>query len=98
MNEEEHPQEEAMLRALRESSWEFRTQEARHRELEAELAAMVRHRLLTPTEELHKKELQIQKLAAKDRMAELLRDHRRRDAAPPARRASADHAMPPGAQ
>ena len=85
-----------LLDALREESWEFRTLESRHRQLEEELAALLRHRALTPLEELHKKELQKQKLLMKDRMAELIRQGQRLSA--PARRArSASPGAPPGA-
>jgi uncharacterized protein YdcH (DUF465 family) len=53
------------------------------------LTELVRHRTLTPQEELHKKALQKQKLAIKDRMAMLMQAcrsgfaRRRSHAAPP---------------
>ncbi len=82
-----------LLDALREESWEFRTLELRHRQQEEELAVLLRHRSLTPPEELHKKELQKQKLATKDRMTALIHD---RIAHPPSRTRSASRSTAPG--
>ncbi|MEW6325155.1 MAG: YdcH family protein [Nitrospirota bacterium] len=84
-----------MLEELRQHSREFRTLESRHRQLETELAELIRHRVLTPLEELHKRELQKQKLAAKDRMAQLIREHERAEA--PADRLRAVSTAPPQA-
>ncbi len=75
-----------LLEELRQESWEFRTLESRHRQLEAELAELLRHHLLTPQEEFRKKEMQKQKLAAKDRMADLMRGYERASASERPRR------------
>lgn len=61
---------------LRESSAEFRELEEAHHKLDAELAELQKRRILTPQEELLKKQLQKEKLAKKDKMAELIRLYR----------------------
>lgn len=61
---------------LRESSMEFRELEQTHHRLDAELAELQKRHVLTPQEELIKKQLQKEKLAKKDRMAELIRLYR----------------------
>lgn len=61
---------------LRESSMEFRELEQTHHRLDAELAELQKRHVLTPQEELIKKQLQKEKLAKKDQMAELIRLYR----------------------
>ena len=61
---------------LRESSTEFRELEQTHHRLDVELAELQKRHVLTPQEELVKKQLQKEKLAKKDRMAELIRLYR----------------------
>ncbi|MFM8552073.1 MAG: YdcH family protein [Nitrospiraceae bacterium] len=61
---------------LKESSVEFRELDQAHHKLDAELAELQKRHVLTPQEELIKKQLQKEKLAKKDRMAELIRLHR----------------------
>lgn len=61
---------------LRRSNPEFRKLESEHERLERELNELVRHRVLTPQEELHKKQIQVEKLHAKDRMEAILRHYR----------------------
>ncbi len=61
---------------LRGSSTEFRELEQTHHRLDAELAELQKRHVLTPHEELIKKQLQKEKLAKKDRMAELIRLYR----------------------
>lgn len=61
---------------LRESSTEFRELEQTHHRLDAELAELQKRHVLTPQEELVKKQLQKEKLAKKDRMAEMIRLYR----------------------
>ncbi|MFO0705550.1 MAG: YdcH family protein [Nitrospira sp.] len=61
---------------LRRMNHEFRTLETTHHRLDGELTELQRRHVLTPQEELTKKQLQKEKLAAKDRMAELIRVHR----------------------
>jgi uncharacterized protein YdcH (DUF465 family) len=61
---------------LRESSTEFKELEQTHHRLDVELAELQKRHVLTPQEELVKKQLQKEKLAKKDRMAELIRLYR----------------------
>ncbi|MBM4124262.1 MAG: DUF465 domain-containing protein [Nitrospira sp.] len=65
---------------LRQSSKEFRDLEERHHQLDAELNDLQRRHALTPQDELVKKQIQKEKLAKKDRLAELIRLHREKDA------------------
>ncbi|HZS10831.1 MAG TPA: DUF465 domain-containing protein [Nitrospirales bacterium] len=61
---------------LRASNSEFRELEEAHHRLDAELAELHKRHVLTPQEEMLKKQIQKEKLAKKDKMAELLRQHR----------------------
>jgi len=61
---------------LRESSTEYRELEDTHHRLDAELAELQKRHVLTPQEELVKKQIQKEKLAKKDKMAELIRLYR----------------------
>ncbi|MCX5723107.1 MAG: YdcH family protein [Nitrospirae bacterium] len=61
---------------LRQSSYEFRTLEESHHRLDLELTDLQKRHVLTPAEEQSKKQLQKEKLAKKDKMAELIRVHR----------------------
>ena len=61
---------------LRLSSYEFRTLEESHRRLDLELIDLQKRHVLTLVEEQSKKQLQKEKLAKKDKMAELIRAHR----------------------
>lgn len=65
-----------VLELLRESNTEFRELEETHHRLDAELAELQKRHVLTPQEELVKKQLQKEKLAKKDRMAEMIRLYR----------------------
>jgi uncharacterized protein YdcH (DUF465 family) len=65
---------------LRQSSLEFRQLEESHHRLDTELAELQKRHVLTPQEELQKKQLQKEKLAKKDKMAELMRLYREHDA------------------
>lgn len=65
--------EQGVAEQLRRSSHEFRTVEATHQRLDGELAELQKRHVLTPQEELAKKQLQKEKLALKDKMAELIR-------------------------
>ena len=62
--------------ALRTSSPEFRELEESHHRLDAELAELQKRHVLTPQEEMLKKQIQKEKLAKKDKMAELIRHYR----------------------
>jgi uncharacterized protein YdcH (DUF465 family) len=64
---------------LRQSSLEFRQLEESHHRLDTELAELQKRHVLTPQEELQKKQLQKEKLAKKDKMAELMRLYREHD-------------------
>lgn len=61
---------------LRQSNLEFRQLEESHHRLDAELAELQKRHVLTPEEELQKKRLQKEKLAKKDKMAEIMRLYR----------------------
>jgi len=61
---------------LRTSSREYRELEDSHHQLDAELQQLLKHHVLTPQEEILKKQLQVEKLAKKDRMAAMVRDQR----------------------
>lgn len=65
--------EQGIAEQLRRSSHEFRTIEESHHRLDGELTELQRRHVLTPQEELVKKQLQKEKLAMKDKMAELIR-------------------------
>ena len=65
--------EQGVAEQLRRSNHEFRTVEASHHRLDGELAELQKRHVLTPQEELTKKQLQKEKLALKDKMAELIR-------------------------
>lgn len=64
---------------LRQSSSEFRELEESHHRLDAELAELQKRHVLTPSEELLKKQIQKEKLAKKDKMAELIRLYREKE-------------------
>lgn len=68
--------ETAIVERLRKSNLEFQELEDAHHRLDHELAEMQKRHVLTPQEEITKKQLQKEKLAKKDRMAELIRDYR----------------------
>ena len=58
---------------LRQSSHEFRVMEEAHHRLDLELIQLQKRHVLTPAEELSMKQLHKEKLAKKDKMAELVR-------------------------
>lgn len=65
--------EEKIIEVLREKNWHFRHLEKLHGDLDQSLQQMGRRRVLTPQEEIQKKEFQKKKLAAKDEMVEMVR-------------------------
>lgn len=65
-----------VMEMLRQSSTEFRELEESHHRLDAELNELQKRHVLTPQEELVKKQIQKEKLAKKDKMAELVRLYR----------------------
>ncbi|MGH7163908.1 MAG: DUF465 domain-containing protein [Nitrospiraceae bacterium] len=68
--------EDRIMIALRQSSPEFRALEESHHRLDIELGELQKRHVLTPQEELLKKQIQKEKLAKKDKMAELVRLYR----------------------
>jgi uncharacterized protein len=66
--------ESAMIQQLRKTHHEFHQLEEQHRQLEERLSELMRHKVLTPQEEIEKKRLQFEKLKAKDRMAQIVRE------------------------
>ena len=68
--------ENVIVERLRQTSAEFRELEESHHRLDLELTELQKRHVLTPTEELTKKQLQKEKLAKKDKMAELIRVYR----------------------
>lgn len=65
--------EEALRLKLRMESPEFKQLEQEHRKLDSELMSFETHVYLSPEEELERRRLQKLKLAAKDRMMEMIR-------------------------
>lgn len=65
--------DDAIVEQLRQSNTEFRELEASHHRLDLELSELQKRHVLTPAEELEKKRIQKEKLAKKDRLAELIR-------------------------
>jgi len=58
---------------LRQSSHEFRVLEEAHQRLDLELIQLQKRHILTPAEEMTMKDLHKEKLAKKDKMAEMIR-------------------------
>ena len=67
--------------ALRKRNLDFRKLETEHHRLELELNQLVRHKTLTPQEESHKKQIQIEKLHAKDRLEAMVRQQMKQQSA-----------------
>ncbi|MGB0909457.1 MAG: YdcH family protein [Nitrospirales bacterium] len=68
--------DEEVAAQLRTSNDEFRELEESHHRLDAELEMLLRNHVLTPQEEVLKKQLQKEKLGKKDRMAWIVRQYR----------------------
>lgn len=68
--------DEQIAEQLRAISLEFRELEESHRRLDQELQELLKHPVLTPQEELLKKQIQKEKLGKKDRMAAMIREFR----------------------
>jgi len=77
MSDEQH----SLKEKLRKQNEDFRKLETEHHRLERELNRLIRHKTLTPEEETHKKQIQVEKLHAKDRMEAMIRDYMNRPAA-----------------
>ena len=56
---------------------EFRRLFDQHVHLDEQIKRMLRRKVLTPGEELQRKQLQVEKLHTKDQMEAILREHRR---------------------
>ncbi len=65
--------EDVVVAKLRVEDSEFQKWEQEHRKLENTLMNFETHRYLTPEEEVERKRIQKLKLAAKDRMMEIVR-------------------------
>jgi uncharacterized protein len=65
--------EEALVTRLRIENSEYQKWEQEHRKLEDSLMLFETHRYLTPEEEVERKRIQKLKLAAKDKMMEIIR-------------------------
>jgi len=65
--------EEALVAQLRNENDEYKRLELEHRGLEDTLMSFEVHRYLTPEQEVERKRIQKLKLAAKDRMMEMIR-------------------------
>jgi len=68
--------EEVLREKLRVENPEFQKWEQEHRKLEDTLMSFESHRYLTPEEEMERKRIQKLKLAAKDRMMDIVRRSR----------------------
>lgn len=68
--------DEALVARLRMENLEFQKWEQEHRKLEDNLMGFETHRYLSPEEEVERKRIQKLKLAAKDRMMEIIRRSR----------------------
>ena len=69
--------EQEIIEHLKKESEEFRGLLEAHHSLDTTLSEIDRKIYLTPEEEIERKKLQKQKLAKKDKMAELIRDFKR---------------------
>jgi uncharacterized protein YdcH (DUF465 family) len=65
--------DEAMVARLRVENAEFQQYEEEHHKLESTLQSIDSHPYLTPEEEFERKRIQKLKLAAKDKMMEMIR-------------------------
>ena len=65
--------EEVLVARLRNENTEFIKLEQEHKKLEDSLMSFETHRYLTPEEEVERKRIQKLKLAAKDRMMDIVR-------------------------
>ena len=65
--------EEALVAQLRSENAEYQKLEQEHRSLESTLMSFESHRYLSAEEEVERKRLQKLKLAAKDRMTDIVR-------------------------
>jgi len=76
--------ENVIAERLRQSNTEFRELEESHHRLDLDLNELQKRHVLTPAEELEKKRMQKEKLAKKDKLAELIRLYREQGLQPAA--------------
>ncbi len=72
--------DEEIINILKEENEEFRKLVEEHRRLDRYLDEMNKKRYLTSDEEIEKKKLQKKKLYYKDRIAEMIREYRKKRA------------------
>ncbi len=68
--------EEALVAKLRTENPEFQKWEEEHHKLEVSLASIDSHVYLSPEEEIERKRIQKLKLAAKDKMVDMIRRYK----------------------
>ena len=68
--------EEALIAKLRTENPEFQKWEAEHHQLDSTLKSIDMHVYLTPEEEVERKRIQKLKLAAKDKMMDMVRRYK----------------------
>lgn len=61
---------------LRNTNDDFRELQETHHQLDEQLQELLKNHILTPEEEVQKKQIQRAKLSKKDRMATLIREYR----------------------
>ena len=61
---------------LRSTNPDFRELQEAHHQLDEQLQELLKNHILTPQEEVLKKQIQKEKLGKKDRMARLIREYR----------------------
>jgi uncharacterized protein len=69
--------ENEIVEFLKKENDEFKKLSEEHRDLDGLLSEIDSKRYLTAEEEIERKRIQKQKLARKDRMAELVREHKK---------------------
>ncbi len=65
---------------LRTTNADFRELQEAHHQLDVQLQELLKNHILTPEEEVQKKQIQRAKLGKKDRMAMLIREYRNEQA------------------
>jgi uncharacterized protein YdcH (DUF465 family) len=77
------PRDEELVKSLAPEHADLRESYERHLQLKAEVDELTQRPHLTTEEEMHRRELQKQKLAEKDRIARILDEFRQRGQASP---------------
>ena len=68
--------DDQIVEHLRNTNADFRELQESHHQLDVELQELLKNHILTPEEEVQKKQIQRAKLGKKDRMAMLIREYR----------------------